>query len=452
MVCNAAELVAQANAPAGLNLNAAPVLKAADIILGVWTGSPGCSSAPCGTFTPIASAPAGDIANAVQVTTRLTAANGNAIGLFFTPLLNAIRSGAGFSTFSLTATATAAYTTQSFNPNYTGPNPPISDLLVVMDVSASFATELSNGDPQIAAKDCAKFFQLTNNASSKFGLILFTGNSPQQTISSRATGSGTYAVPNTITPAGGYNGNCSGSGATTSCTDNITAGGYQGGWCPGNSSSCPPGTVYSQPYTYNPSDTEGGVAQTNSALNSVTGANFISTMNTDINNIQDCQNYASGSQYSCSGTNISAGLQSAINQFCPANGGSSAEGCLGGNLQVVLITDGASNCSTGGLGTSKVAGQGLSDKSGSPACGNQTSKNLPSGAPSWAGTGNGLLLWNDYNNAMVMGNEGITLSAVFYTANGANNGNGSDGSSYSQELQNMVALNTKAITSYATTQ
>ena len=44
--------------------------------------------------------------------------------------------------------------------------------------------------------------------------------------------------------------------------------------------------------------------------------------------------------------------------------GAAPQGCLGGNLQVVLITDGASNCSTSGLGTSKIAGQGLSDTGG----------------------------------------------------------------------------------------
>ena len=463
VVCNAAESVAQANAPSGLNTTSAPVLNHADIIIGQWTGSPTCTTAPCGTFTQIASAGLGAVANAVRVTTRLTAANGNAIGLFFTPLLNAIRSGAGFSTFSLTATATAAFTTQGFIPSYTGANPPISDLLVVMDVSSSFSSELASGNPQTAAYDCAKFFHLTANPNAKFGVILFTGNSPQANIGSRKnTSDVTYTVPNTITPAGGYNNNCTGSGSATDCSDNITAGGYAGGWCPGNSTTCPPGTVYNGPYTYNASDTEGGVAQTNSALNSVTASNFLSTMNTDIGTgsgntgIGDCSGSfgSNNPQYSCSGSNLSAGLQSAINQFCPASGGSTAEGCLGGNLQVVLITDGASNCSTSGLGTSKLAGQGLSDTGGN--CSTQNTKNLPSGVPSWAGTGgptgnpgDGLLLWDDYNNSMIMGNLGITLNTIFYSGEGNSGTQGADSKTYEQELQNMVALNNQAMTTYA---
>ena len=433
MACNAAELVAQANAPSALNTASAPVLNHADIVLGVWSGTAGCSTAPCGSFTALASAGTGAIANSVQVTTRLTAANGNAIGLFFTPLLNAIRSGAGFSTFSLTATATAAFTSINVNPNATGTNPPISDLIVVQDVSSSFSSEITSGDPATAEKDCAKAFQLTSNANSKFGVILFTGNSPQQKIATRSGSNGSYAVPNN------------------------TTGGYQGGWCPGEWNSLtvgncspqsrtnPSGTTITanqatQPYTYNSSDTEGGVAQTDSALNQVTGTNFLTNMDTSINNIGDCSGSfgTSNPQYSCSGTNLSAGLQAAINQFCPASGGSTAQGCLGGNLQVVIITDGASNCSTSGLGTSVITGQGGKNSSGTYC---------PSGSGMTGG--DGLLLQNDYNNATAMGNLGITLSTIFYTGGSGSGGNGPDGLSYSAELQKMVTLNNTAMSTYA---
>ncbi len=95
--CYYTETVASANPP-----TASPggFLQGADIVLGNWSVSGG------GTFTPVAT---GTYANAVQATVRMTSANGNALGLFFTPMLSAIAHGAGFSSFSLAATATAAF-------------------------------------------------------------------------------------------------------------------------------------------------------------------------------------------------------------------------------------------------------------------------------------------------------------------------------------------------------
>ncbi len=298
---------------------------------------------------------------------------------------------------------------------------------------------------------------MTSNANAKFGIILFTGNSPQQTIASRK--SGTYSVTNSINPVGGY------PATVTSGESGVAQTGYAGGWGPNNPTGVTPSPTANQqvrPYSYNASDTEGGDAQTNSALNQVTATNFLSNMDTAIGTgsgttgIGDCSGSfgTNNPQYSCSGSNLSAGLQAAINQFCPASGGSSAAGCLGGNLQVVLITDGASNCSTSGLGTSKVAGQGLSDTGGN--CSTQNTKNLPSGAPTWAGTGgstgspgDGLLLWDDYNNSMIMGNLGITLSTIFYTGGSGSGGNCADGLSYSDEPQKMVTLNNTGMIKYA---
>ena len=96
--CYYAETVAAANPP-----TASPggFLQGADIVLGAWS-----VGTPSGTFTPVS---AGTYANAVRATVRMTSANGNALGLFFTPMLSAIAAGAGISNFSLSATATAAF-------------------------------------------------------------------------------------------------------------------------------------------------------------------------------------------------------------------------------------------------------------------------------------------------------------------------------------------------------
>ena len=73
----------------------AAILKNSDIVVGNWSTS--------GVFTPMTSSST-LLANAVQVTTRMTATT------FFTPMLATVASGAGFTNMSLTATATAAFT------------------------------------------------------------------------------------------------------------------------------------------------------------------------------------------------------------------------------------------------------------------------------------------------------------------------------------------------------
>ncbi|MBV9287413.1 MAG: hypothetical protein JO288_06255 [Hyphomicrobiales bacterium] len=109
--CHYTETVAAGNAPTA---SPGTFLKGADIVMGTW--APG---SPSGTFTPLG---AGAYANAVQVTVRMTSANGNALGLFFAPMLSAIAQGTGRSSFSLTATATAAFLQwpQQITMNLTG--------------------------------------------------------------------------------------------------------------------------------------------------------------------------------------------------------------------------------------------------------------------------------------------------------------------------------------------
>jgi len=109
--CYYTEKVAAANPPTG---SPGTFLKGADIVLGTWT-----VNGSGGTFTPVA---AGSYANAVKATVRMTSANGNALSLFFAPMLSAITQGTGKSSFSLTATATAAFLQwpQNITLNLTG--------------------------------------------------------------------------------------------------------------------------------------------------------------------------------------------------------------------------------------------------------------------------------------------------------------------------------------------
>ena len=114
-------------------------------------------------------------------------------------------------------------------------------------------------------------------------------------------------------------------------------------------------------------------------------------------------------QYGCSGSNIAAGLQSAINQLCPVSAG-----CVPGTSQIVLITDGISNCEvksgTGdsNLGTSTVPGQNCpaGNTSGGTGC---------STTASGMSSGDGQLLGDLYALAQAAGALGITLSTIYYS-------------------------------------
>ena len=405
-LCTAAQALASDNMPA---TRYGTVLQNADIAVGVWGST--------GTFTPLALAADGYYPNAVQVTTRMTSANGNPVFSFFTPMLAMIANGGGFSTFNLTAKATAAFTSTNANGSQTNA---VSDLIIVQVMSCSFtssscaANQLSNA--QAAEENCAKDFALTGNENSKFSIVLFTGNSPQATIASRSwsnsTGSGTYTVP---------------------AAD-------QGGWCPQNwSNACDPDTTKNYMNTSWPPSSSPFVP-----LTSPTSTDFLLNMDTDITNITNDVNTGTYA-YSGSGSNISAGVQAAVNQFCPATGGTTSNGCLGGTVQIVVITDGVSKCSmttsSSGFGTSTVVGQGRSNTG--KDCSTQTT--VPTG---WSSSdpADALLLNNDYNLATYAGSMGITLSTIFYSGEGNGNTTGPDGLTYSAELEKLTTNANAALT------
>jgi Flp pilus assembly protein TadG len=384
-LCTYAEKLAAANMPSA---QYGSILEGADIIVGTWSSA--------GTFTALTT---GAIPNAVKVTTRMTSANSNPVNLFFTQLLGAISRGAGFKTFSVTASAIAAFTATNACgtgcSNGSGFNA-VSDLIIVQDLSSSFSSVLSNA--QTAEINCIKDFALSGTANSNLGLTLFTGNSPQKAVTS-INGS---AVP---------------------ASD-------QGGWCPqnwNNSCNSPKGK-----------DSISGITTAEeqnpyAALTSATSTNFQTNMDNSVNAETDCSG-SSLPQYGCSGSNIAAGMQSAINQLCPSTG------CAGGTVQMLIITDGISNCSTssssGSYGTSTILGQ------------NCNATSFPAGTPSWAETPDGQLLADAQNLATYAGNQGITVSTLYYSGeSGENGGNatGPDGQTHAAELQNLTTLANNAL-------
>jgi Flp pilus assembly protein TadG len=353
------------------------VLQYADIVAGVWSSA--------GAFTPLGSAASGTTPNAVQVTTRMTTANGNPVTTFFTPMLAVIARGAGFSSFSLTATATAAFTSTNAGAGGSGVNA-TSDLIIVQDISGSFSGTIANA--QTAETECAKDFAQSGGANSKFGVVLFTGNSPQAAVTTNSP----------TAPAGGW--------------------GPQG-WTPTLSPSLPTETA---PYQ---------------ALTSATSSNFLTNTETNINNIQDCSGGAY--PYTCSGSNIAAGMQAAINQFCPASG------CLGGTLQMVIITDGISNCTTVSTPV-RVANPANSTQFGTSTIAGQ---NCPAGSGgSGMSSGDGQLLTDAQNLATAAGNLGITVSTLYYSGESGEQGGsakGPDGQTHAQELENLTILANTAL-------
>jgi Flp pilus assembly protein TadG len=371
------------------------ILQKADIVVGYWSSA--------GTFTAFTNA-SGQIANALQVTTRMTSANGNPISLFFAETLGFIGRAAGLKNFSLTASATAAFTSTNFGANGSQTNA-VSDLIVVSDISGSFSSTLSQA--KTAMTQCVKDFAVTGNSNSMFGLTLFTGSSPQ----------GAVAANSPTAPAGGW--------------------GPQG-W----TSSQLTGSATTSPYT---------------ALTSATSNNFQTTLNTDVNGITDCSSFGgSYAQYSCSGSNIAAGMQSAINQFCPASG------CAGGTLQMVIITDGVPNCSyvepntnggatsKGNWGTSTITGQNC--PAGQVWNGFNRSGQLIQETSAQTNAGDVQLLTDAQNLATAAGNLGITVSTIYYSGESGQGGgntvdpNSSTGQTYAQELAGLTTLANTALT------
>jgi uncharacterized membrane protein len=152
-----------------ITAGSAAILKNSDIVVGNWSTS--------GVFTPMTSTST-LLANAVQVTTRMSATT------FFTPMLAIVATGAGFTSMSLTATATAAFTSTGVDTGGVSGSlvGGAAKLIIVQDISRSFsATCTYQGTQcmnyaQTAIQDCAEYFKLTGSSSSKFGLSELTGN------------------------------------------------------------------------------------------------------------------------------------------------------------------------------------------------------------------------------------------------------------------------------------
>jgi Flp pilus assembly protein TadG len=306
--------------------------------------------------------------NAVKATTSMTAANSNPLSLFFTPMLSIIANKAGFKNFSLTATAIAAYS----GANAGGAVVP-AHLIVVIDTSSSFQSNIANA--VLAAQDCAKYFAQQNNANANFGVTLFTGNSPQ-----------TGWAP-----------------ANWTSQDNKT-------YCSGSPNACT--TPYMALTSPNPHP-----------------ATFLTNANTQISNI-NTNKVDNAGVYQYSGSNVAAGMQSAINQLCPSGT------CASGTTEMVIVTDGVPNCSTGGFGTSKIAGQNC----------------IVSGKGANQGTEDQQLLTDAQTLATTAGTNGITVSTVYYSGEtGQGNGGAIDPNSpthqtYAQELESLTTKANAALT------
>jgi Flp pilus assembly protein TadG len=140
-----AQSFATQNTPPGYGT----VLQTADIVPGKWmTGSR--------AFTPNPSPSASSNDTSLQCTVRRTKANGNAVSLFFGPVV-------GWRTMDVTRRSTASYaTTKAW------------DVTIVQDVSSSFSTQIANSkNADLQLLGC----QTGNTgSSSQFGLVAMTGH------------------------------------------------------------------------------------------------------------------------------------------------------------------------------------------------------------------------------------------------------------------------------------
>ena len=286
----------------------------------------------------------------------MTAANGNPLSLFFTNMLGVISKTTGFKSISPTATAIAAYSATNAGG---GTLETPAHLILVIDISASFTSNIP--DAITAAKDCAAYFAQQNNPNSNFGVTLFTGNSPQ-----------TGWAPQNWTSQ-----------------DNKT-------YCSGSPNAC------TTPYM---------------GLTLATSDNFLTNADNQINKITNVDNTG---VYQHSGSNIAAGMQSAVNQFCPSGT------CSSGTTEMIIVTDGVPNCSTAGgnsWSTSTIAGQKCTGSGGSA---------------------DHSLLVDAQTLATTAGTNGMTVSTIYYSGeSGQGNGNTIDPSSpthqtYAQELQSLT--------------
>jgi hypothetical protein len=143
-------IVSAAQAIATANMSVAKygtVVPAVNVVLGTWNAA---ASPP--SFTNGGTSP-----NAVQVTGLQTAANHNAVTLFFSRII-------GYGSYDLTATAVASYGTgQTFNT------------IIINDLTQSFSSDISA--QQAADTAILQCIIAAAGTSSKFGITAFNGHS-----------------------------------------------------------------------------------------------------------------------------------------------------------------------------------------------------------------------------------------------------------------------------------
>ena len=128
-----------------------------DVVVGMWTCAAGQTCA-YSNFVPDATSSCGIQCNAVQVTTRMSAANGNSLPLAFASMI-------GIPTFNVVATAIAVVGND--------PGAPSWNVGIVQDISGSFVAEM----PSARAAEQALLNCMMNNSSngSSLGISLFAG-------------------------------------------------------------------------------------------------------------------------------------------------------------------------------------------------------------------------------------------------------------------------------------
>ena len=145
-IVSAAQTFATANEPTA---SYGTVVPAANVVVGNWNST-------TSTFTSLASS-GGTAPNAVQVTGLNTAANGNAVPVYFGSEL-------GIPTKDMTVTAVASYGTgQNF------------DTIILNDLSQSFSSKISQQRAaDLAILNCV---ESSSNSASTFGITSFDGHS-----------------------------------------------------------------------------------------------------------------------------------------------------------------------------------------------------------------------------------------------------------------------------------
>ncbi len=145
-IVSAAQTFALANEPSATYGTVVPT---ADVVVGNWNSA-------TSTFTSLA-ASGGTTPNAVQVTGLNTAANGNAVPVFFGGLV-------GMQSKDLTVTEVASYATgQSF------------DTIIINDLSMSFSSEISEQRAaDLAILNCV---ESSSSSASTFGITTIDGHS-----------------------------------------------------------------------------------------------------------------------------------------------------------------------------------------------------------------------------------------------------------------------------------